>query len=103
VGDLPAYAQAALKAEAQRVASAVPGGRNHALNKAAYNLGRLVATGVLAEDIAATELYEAASVHFGPTRVDVQPADARATIRSGMAAGTRKPRHVTTNARGNVA
>lgn len=96
VRNLPAYARAALKDEAHRVASARPGGRNHALNKAAYNLGRLVGAGVLAAEVAADVLYEAASVHFGPTRADVRPSEARAVIRSGMAAGARNPRHVTT-------
>ncbi|RAY16379.1 DNA primase [Actinomadura craniellae] len=95
VGDLPAYVQAALKAEADRVATAVPGGRNHALNKAAYNLGRLVGAGLLAEDLAAEVLYNAAGVHFGPTRADVRPGEARATIRSALAAGARRPRHIT--------
>jgi hypothetical protein len=96
VGDLPAYVQAALKGEADRVTSAVTGGRNHALNKAAYNLGRLVGAGLLDADTAAEVLCNAASVHFGPTTADVRPAEAQATIRSALAAGARRPRHVTT-------
>ncbi|WP_246236394.1 bifunctional DNA primase/polymerase [Actinomadura chibensis] len=100
VADLPAYVQAALKGEAARVTAAVTGGRNHALNKAAYNLGRLTATGALDADLAASVLFEAASVHFctGPTAFT--PADARATIRSALAAGARNPRTIT---RGNPA
>ncbi|MEU4828729.1 bifunctional DNA primase/polymerase [Actinomadura sp. NPDC023710] len=100
VADLPAYVQAALKGEAARVADAVTGGRNHALNKAAYNLGRLTGAGVLDHETAATVLFEAAAVHFGPTRADVTPAEARATIRSALAAGARNPRTIT---RGNLA
>ncbi|MFI0367575.1 bifunctional DNA primase/polymerase [Actinomadura sp. 1N219] len=100
VADLPAYVQAALKGEAARVTSAVAGGRNHALNKAAYNLGRLTGAGALDTDTAATVLFEAAAVHFGPTSADVTPAEARATIRSALAAGARNPRTIT---RGNPA
>ncbi|MFG1854075.1 bifunctional DNA primase/polymerase [Actinomadura geliboluensis] len=95
VGDLDAYAQAALKAEADRVASAERGGRNRALNKAAYNLGRIVAAGVLPEDIATGALYDAASVHFGPSRDDVRPSEAQATIRCAIEAGKRNPRDIT--------
>ncbi|MEU9870682.1 bifunctional DNA primase/polymerase [Actinomadura sp. NPDC048021] len=100
VADLPAYVQAALKGEAARVADAVTGGRNHALNKAAYNLGRLTGAGALDHETAAAVLFEAAVVHFGPTRADVTPAEARATIRSALAAGARNPRTIT---RGNPA
>lgn len=99
VADLPAYVQAALKGEAARVTDAVTGGRNHALNKAAYNLGRLTGAGALDPETAATVLFEAAAVHFGPTRADVRPAEARATIRSALAAGARNPRTIT---RGNT-
>ena len=95
VADLPAYVQAALKGEAARVADAETGGRNHALNKAAYNLGRLTGAGALDAETAAAVLFEAAAVHFGPTRADVRPAEARATIRSALAAGARNPRTIT--------
>ncbi|SNS13332.1 Bifunctional DNA primase/polymerase, N-terminal [Actinomadura meyerae] len=100
VADLPAYVQAALKGEAARVADAVTGGRNHALNKAAYNLGRLTGSGALDAETATAVLFEAAAVHFGPTRADVRPGEARATIRSALAAGARNPRTIT---RGNLA
>ncbi|WP_433139005.1 bifunctional DNA primase/polymerase [Actinomadura nitritigenes] len=100
VADLPAYVQAALKGEAERVADAVTGGRNHALNKAAYNLGRLAAAGALDADLAASVLYEAAAVHFCTGPNAFTPADARATIRSALAAGARNPRTIT---RGNAA
>ena len=92
ISDLPEYVRAALKGEADRVASAARGGRNHALNKAAYNLGRLVGAGALPEDIAAAALYDAASVHFGPEPHGIPPAAAKATITAGLTAGTRNPR-----------
>ncbi|XVQ08121.1 bifunctional DNA primase/polymerase [Spirillospora sp. CA-255316] len=96
VADLPGYVQAALKGEAARVAEAVPGGRNHALNKAAYNLGRLTGAGILPEDAAREVLWEAVACHLGPDRIaDIHPADARATITSALAAGARNPRTIT--------
>ncbi|WP_395110578.1 bifunctional DNA primase/polymerase [Actinomadura sp. SCN-SB] len=95
VADLDAYTTAALKAEAERVATAVRGGRNQALNKAAYNLGRLVGAGALPDETAVGALYDAARVHFGPTRDDMRPDEARATIRSAIEAGKRKPRDIT--------
>ena len=96
VADLPAYVQAALKGEAARVVEAVPGGRNHALNKAAYNLGRLVGSSLLPEETAWEVLWDAVAVHLGPDRTaDIHPADARATIRSALAAGARNPRTIT--------
>ncbi|WP_412516484.1 bifunctional DNA primase/polymerase [Actinomadura madurae] len=100
VADLPAYVQAALKGEAERVTSAVTGGRNHALNKAAYNLGRLAGADVLDADLAGSVLYEAAAVHFCTGPNAFTPADARATIRSALTAGARNPRTIT---RGNAA
>jgi hypothetical protein len=92
IGDLSEYVRAALKGETDRVAGAVRGGRNHALNKAAYNLGRLVGAAALPEDAAAAALYDAASVHFGPEPHGIPPAAARATITTALTAGARNPR-----------
>jgi hypothetical protein len=94
VSNLPAYAQAALQSEAQRVASAARGGRNHALNKAAYHLGRLVGAGVIPEPVATQTLIQAASHHFGSTRADMSEAEAHTTIRSGLHAGAARPRSI---------
>ena len=82
--------------EASWVRAAVEPGRSHALNKAAFHLGHLIAAGALPEDLACTELYDAASVHFGVGTPPFTPADARATIRSGITAGKRKPRPLAT-------
>ncbi|MDB4873294.1 MAG: hypothetical protein JWL97_4298, partial [Gemmatimonadales bacterium] len=92
VTDLSAYARAALQSGAERVAVAARGGRNHALNKAAYSLGQLVGAQILPEALVAAALYEAASVHFGPTKNDMSPSEARTTIRSGLSDGIRNPR-----------
>jgi hypothetical protein len=93
VRELDSYVRAALQGEVERVCTAEEGGRTHALNKAAYKLGRLIAAGALPEDLAERELFAAASVHFGADR-PVTPAEARASIRGGIAAGKRQPRRL---------
>jgi hypothetical protein len=90
VRDLDAYARAALNREIERVRAAAPGGRNHALNKAAWNLGRLTGAALPAELVQA-ELYTAAGVHF-TADPPLTPAEARATIRSALAAAQRTAR-----------
>jgi hypothetical protein len=79
------YVQAALAAEADRVATAPVGTRNDTLNRAAFALGRLVGAGLLGAGEVAREL-DAAARQSGLGR-----AETRRTIRSGMAAGRRAP------------
>jgi hypothetical protein len=88
-----AYARAALQRESEAVRGAVTGSRTHALNKAAYHLGQLIAVGALDDATAETALYEAASVHFAADQ-PVTPAEARASIRGGITAGKRRPRRI---------
>jgi hypothetical protein len=83
-----AYALAALRAETGRVASARPGTRNVTLNRAAFSLGQLVAAGLLPPLPVITSLIDAA-MHAG-----LPEDEAVRTVRSGMAAGARKPRAV---------
>jgi DNA polymerase-1 len=92
IRDLTRFTATALRRETDLVRSAVEGGRNHALNKAAYQLGQLIAAGALPEDLAQAELYDAASVHFGIGTPPFTPAYARSVIAAGIAAGKRKPR-----------
>jgi hypothetical protein len=86
-----AWARGALAAEAAAVAGTRPGGkgrkgRNHALNRAAFRLGQLVAAGLLdREAVTAALLDAAAACGLG------QP-EAAATIKSGLAGAARKPR-----------
>jgi hypothetical protein len=80
------YGPAALAREAQRVASAPEGGRNHALNKAAFNLGQLIATDHLTEADATEELARAAA------RAGLSESEAARTIDSGLRAGQQCPR-----------
>jgi Bifunctional DNA primase/polymerase, N-terminal len=81
-----AYAMAALRAETERVAAARPGTRNDTLNRAAFSLGQLVAAGLLPPIPVITSLIDAARYAGLPQ------AEAVRTVRSGMAAGARKPR-----------
>jgi hypothetical protein len=90
------YARAALDGEVARVLAAprpgwrdgqrVPGGRNDALNAAAFRLGQLAAAGVLDAASAWPRLTDAA-LSVGLTRQEAQR-----TIESGWRAGLRHPR-----------
>jgi hypothetical protein len=68
------------------VAAAQPGGRNVTLNRAAFNLGQLVAAGLLDVEQVRAVLLAAALEAGNPE------AKARATINSGLAGGVAKPR-----------
>jgi hypothetical protein len=81
-----AYAMAALRAETERVAAARPGTRNVTLNRAAFSLGQLVAAGLIPPIPVITSLIDAARYAGLPEDEAIR------TVRSGMAAGARKPR-----------
>jgi Bifunctional DNA primase/polymerase, N-terminal len=81
-----AYALAAFREETRRVAEARVGTRNDTLNRAAFSLGQLVAAGLIPPLPVMTGLVGAAA------RAGLPEDEARRTIRSGMAAGARKPR-----------
>jgi Bifunctional DNA primase/polymerase, N-terminal len=80
------YGRAALAREQAAVAAAPPGRRNATLNRAAFNLGQLVAAGLLDADQVRAVLLAAALEAGNPE------AKARATITSGLAGGLAKPR-----------
>src|SRR5271157_1003567 len=80
VHDLDRYTATALRQETERVRAAAEGGRNHALNKAAFHLGQLIAAGALPEDLARAELSDAASVHFGVGSPPFTPGYAHGVI-----------------------
>jgi hypothetical protein len=73
------YATAALRGEIQRVLDAPPGTRNAALNRAAWNLARHIATGLLARPVVEDVLCEAGRAAGGQT-----PAGVAATVRSAI-------------------
>jgi hypothetical protein len=80
------YGAAALARERQAVATAPTGRRNATLNRAAFNLGQLVAAGLLEVDQVRAVLLAAALEAGNPE------AKARATIESGLSGGAAKPR-----------
>ncbi|MEU4244294.1 bifunctional DNA primase/polymerase, partial [Actinoplanes sp. NPDC026619] len=97
VADLDRYAQAALAGEIRRILRAprpitsdgrriASGGRNDALNRAAFRLGQLAAGGALDEAVVRRELTDAARV------AGLGRAEIRRTIDSGWRAGLAHPR-----------
>jgi Bifunctional DNA primase/polymerase, N-terminal len=84
-----AYAMAALRNEAQRMAAATDGTRHDTLNRAAYSLGRLVGAGLLPERAVITALADAAA-QSGLTR----QREIHRIICSGLTAGIRRPRAI---------
>jgi hypothetical protein len=80
------YGRAALARERAAVAAAPPGRRNATLNRAAFNLGQLVAAGLLDAGKVRAVLLAAALEAGNPE------AKARATIASGLRGGAAKPR-----------
>lgn len=86
---LSRYGEAALRAEAEQVATASGGDRNAALNRAAFNLGQLVARHVLTEQVVIPTLTRAAEL-ANQRVTDRKPASLRkiaAVIASGLSAG----------------
>ncbi len=86
VRDGSAWALAALRDKARRVATAPEGRRNHTLNRAAFRLGQLAGSGLLPAHEVSAALAAAAA------QAGLPPAEASRTIRSGMTAGDRSPR-----------
>ena len=85
-----AYGSAALDRECAALADVGPGGRNHALNRAAFLLHQLVAGGELDHHDAVERLVDACHRN-GLVHDDGLPS-VIATIRSGSRAGLRHPR-----------
>jgi hypothetical protein len=85
------YAQAALAREAARVRAAPPGRCNDTLNRAAFNLGQLVAARLLDPEQVRAVLLAAALQAPATGHADRQ-RKAKATIESGLRGGAAKPR-----------
>lgn len=82
------YGRRALEGEVGKVVLAPVGQRNDTLNRAAFSLGQLVATGVLDPYDVANALLTAAS------RAGLEEVESRNTIASGLKAGLAQPRSV---------
>lgn len=93
VGRRSAYVAAALRGELDKVLAAKPGTRNHAVNAAAFALGQLVGGGLLPEGLATAALAEASAA------IGLPAEEAHPTIRSGLTAGSRCPRHAPSEGR----
>jgi len=86
------YAAAAMAYELESVEQADEGERNQTLNSAAFSIGTLVGAGAIDRAEAESELQSAAEACG---LVDDDGASSvRATIRSGLDAGTAKPREI---------
>lgn len=82
------YAEAALARIVNEFArEATPGNRNNALNRMAYQLGRLVGGGLITEEEARALIFGEAEKVFQPS----ERAEVEGTVRSGLEAGKRKP------------
>ncbi|MFG3442843.1 bifunctional DNA primase/polymerase [Nonomuraea sp. NPDC047897] len=86
---LSAYGHAALTGEVERVATAPDGGRNRALNLAAWKLGKLIARGALPRDLVEHALQAAAETANRHSRDPRPPHTLAAVIGYGIDAGIR--------------
>jgi len=84
------YAAAALRREINRVLAAPPGRRNHTLNAAAFSIGQLLAADLLDQHTATHQLCCAGAA------AGLSERECAATVRSGLTAGARTPRHLPT-------
>ncbi|MGW6785389.1 bifunctional DNA primase/polymerase [Streptomyces sp. NPDC054987] len=86
VGNQDAYTRRAVQAECDAIIHAADGEQNHTINRAAYNVGTLVARAALTEAEAREALLAAAHAGNHPE------GRAVATIDSGLRAGMAQPR-----------
>jgi hypothetical protein len=88
------YAQTAMKMELNAVCTAQAGKRNATLNKSAFSLGTLIGGGYLDRAEVEQALMGAAEACGLITDRDDGPEKTRNTIRNGIEAGMREPRHI---------
>ncbi|WP_425465682.1 hypothetical protein, partial [Nonomuraea turkmeniaca] len=86
---LTAYGHAALTGEIERVATAPDGGRNRALNLAAWKLGKLIARGALPRELVEHALQTAAETANSRSPDPRPPHALAAVIGYGIDAGIR--------------
>jgi hypothetical protein len=88
------YLRAILEGEVERVRSARPGTRNHALNTAAFIMGQLVGSGEITEEHAWSLLRTAGRLHIGVKGFTEDELER--TTKSGLIAGMERPRWIRT-------
>lgn len=86
--DLARYVARAIASELADLEQAPEGQRNDRLNKTAFCIGRFVGSGAVPTEWAAIEL-ERRGIALG-----LRPAEVRATVASGLAAGSAQPREL---------
>lgn len=87
--DIPnSYARAAFERECGRLSIAAPGTRNDQLNRSAFSLGQLVASGALDEGTVRDGLTRAAAA------CGLEDREIDRTITSGLARGLQEPRQI---------
>jgi hypothetical protein len=79
------YAKGSLANIHDELSQTAEGGRNEALNKAAFKMGRTVGAGWIGEDVVHSALIDAAA------RCGLDHREASATISSGLKAGMADP------------
>ena len=89
-GAVEKYALAALDREVGELANCGEGGRNHALNRAAFSLGTLISAGALSQSEVEAALMDAAGA-CGLVKDDGLPSVEK-TIASGLRGGIASPR-----------
>jgi hypothetical protein len=80
------YAEAALSKEIAELRAVKEGGRNGALNDAAFSLGQLVGGGLLKQEVVEQELF------YAGTSIGLGDIETEKTIASGLRAGMANPR-----------
>lgn len=90
------YGKAALEDELTILANTGVGNRNHALNRAAFALGQLVAGGELDQGEVDSSLINVAC------QIGLTEREARRTIESGIASGSKEPRTALRDLAGQV-
>jgi hypothetical protein len=88
------YGEAALQREYDAVANSQEGTRNHALNRAAFDLGQLIPGGYLARQEVEEALRGAAAT------CGLEPREVETTLKGGLDAGIEKPRELPERERG---
>jgi len=90
------YGRAALESETRQLRQSAEGTRNNALNKAAFAVGQLIATGQIVETEARVAIADAARA------TGLRDSEIGATLQSGIAAGKAQPRSALPRPAGNL-
>jgi Bifunctional DNA primase/polymerase, N-terminal len=82
------YGRRVLAAELANLGRAIPGQRNHTLNRTAFKVYRYIASGILDEEVVTAAFTETARA------IGLDPAEVRRTLASARTAGLANPRTI---------